>query len=41
MMEAGRAYETLEYSSFLMRLVARDDFIAFSCREIFKSYMAK
>jgi hypothetical protein len=38
MMEAERASETLDCSSILTRLVAREDFIAFSRRESFKSY---
>jgi hypothetical protein len=39
MMEAERASETLDCSSILSRLVAREDFIAFSRRESFKSYI--
>jgi hypothetical protein len=38
MMEAERASETLNSSSILTRLVAREDFIAFSRRESLKSY---
>jgi hypothetical protein len=37
-MEAEKSSETLDYSTLLSRLVAREDFIAFSRREIFKSY---
>jgi hypothetical protein len=39
MMEAERASETLDCSSIMTRLVAREDFIAFSRRESLKSYM--
>jgi hypothetical protein len=47
MMEAERASETskwyytptLEYNSILTRFVAQEDFIAFSRRESFKSYI--
>jgi hypothetical protein len=38
MMEAERASETLDCSSVLTRLVAREDFIAFSRRESLKAY---
>jgi hypothetical protein len=38
MMEAERASET-DCSSIMKRLVAREDFIAFSRRESLKSYM--
>jgi hypothetical protein len=39
MMEAERASETLDCSSILTRLVAREDFVAFSRRESLKSYI--
>jgi hypothetical protein len=38
MMEAERASETLDCSSILTRLVAREVFIALSSRESLKSY---
>jgi hypothetical protein len=39
MMETERVSEKLDSSSELTRLVALGDFIAFSCREIVKSYL--
>jgi hypothetical protein len=38
MMEAERASETLDCSSILTSLVAREDFIAFSRSESLKAY---
>jgi hypothetical protein len=37
LIKAGRVSEKLEHSSILTLLVAREDFIAFSSRESFKS----
>jgi hypothetical protein len=39
MMEAETTSETLDCNSILTPLIAREDFIAFSRRESFKSYI--
>jgi hypothetical protein len=39
MMEYKRVSETLIFNSALTRMIAREDFIAFICRESFKSYI--
>jgi hypothetical protein len=41
MMETETVTETLDNSAILTRLIARDNLIAFSRRESFKSYIIK